>query len=504
MRNVPIPTRRRVPSPGRLAAALLGAGALAAGGTTASAAAKPSVVFTSPVPAATIATTAGKTKSKNKQKCVVKATSKKGIKRVEFYVGGKRFGKDVKAPYRCNWRTYEAKPGRYVLKAKATDNAGDVAWTKVVIKVAGSTVPASAPTAPASTPASTDNGDGGRAPVGISASLRYADGSELRDMISKLRSNGLEYSREDLKWNLVETRRGSYDWSMYDDLVVEAARQDLGLILIPNDPPSWVSADKNSDPPSEGSDLDGYAAFVKAAVARYGTNGTIWSENSDVTPKPVTQWDIWNEPYQGWTWGPGDPNGGQYARMFKAAAVAGKQADANAQFMFEGDTGANTGRWPQPAWFEQAFAAVPDLANYLDAVSIHPYTMEDNPTDCTPSGGGLDKFWYETRFQFCRVKDVRKILDAHGAKGAKLWITELGWATAGDRSVSEATQAKYVHDVFRQLRQWKIVDGIVWYHYMTAEDTGDREQWFGFVHPDGSPKPAWNALVDEARTGVPT
>jgi beta-xylosidase len=168
--------------------------------------------------------------------------------------------------------------------------------------------------------------------------------------------------------------------------------------------------------------------------------------------------------------------------------------------MFEADTGANTGRWPEPAWFEQAFAAVPDLASYLDAVSIHPYA--DEPNECTPAKGGIDKFWYETRFQLCRVKDVRRILDARGARGAKLWITELGWPTSGDRSVSEETQARYVHDAFRLLRRWNIVDGVVWFHYRTNETGDDSAEWFGLVHPDGKPKPAWSAFVEEARIGL--
>ena len=451
--------------------------------------------------------------------CEVRATPVASVRRVEFFVGqapkrGARpsyrwIGADSRAPFRCSWRASTARPGRYVLYAKVVPRAGKETWRTIGVTVTAKTSGGSQPagggdagTSQAQTTGSAPASSGGAVPIGISASLRYVNIKELPARIATLRAAGMEYSREDLSWNEIETSRGNFDWTRYDGLVLEAARQGLGLILIPNSPPRWATSDPNTAPPSSGSALDAYTAFVKAAVARYGTTGTIWDQNPDVARRPVTQWDIWNEPYMTSTWGPRDPNGGEYARMFKAAAVAGRQADPAAEFMFEGELGANTGSWPQPAWFEQAFDAVPDLAKYLDQVSIHPYTNEDDPNGCTPGAGGLGRFWYETRFQFCRIKDARKVLDAHGAKRAKLWITEIGWPTSGERSVTEAQQAQYVRDVFRQLRRWKVADGLVFYHYMTREESSGSEQWFGFVHPDGSPKPAWNALLDETRSGL--
>jgi hypothetical protein len=151
---------------------------------------------------------------------------------------------------------------------------------------------------------------------------------------------------------------------------------------------------------------------------------------------------------------------------------------------------------------------VPDLAKYADIVSIHPYTSEVSPRKCEqdPFSMGVDEFWKNDRFQFCRVKDIRKILDYYGAKNTRIWITELGYTTApnADRAVSESQQAQYMSDVFAQLRDWKLVDGIVWYHYKTSEaNSSDDEGYYGLVHADGSPKPAWNTFVDEIRKGLP-
>jgi hypothetical protein len=191
--------------------------------------------------------------------------------------------------------------------------------------------------------------------------------------------------------------------------------------------------------------------------------------------------------------------------MFKSVVSAVRGVDSEARFMLEAETGANTGSWPQPPFLEAMFAAVPDLENYADIVSLHPYTSEDAPTGCNSQRGGKE-FWYDTRFQFCRVKDVRKLLDGYGAKRTRIWITEVGYTTApnADRTVSEGQQADYLRAAFRLLRQWRVVDGIVWYELRGGEtSSSDPYAYFGLLHKDGSAKPAWNAFVDEARTGIP-
>ena len=175
--------------------------------------------------------------------------------------------------------------------------------------------------------------------------------------------------------------------------------------------------------------------------------------------------------------------------------------------MLEAETGNGGTSWPQPPYLGAMFDAVPDLGKYADYVSVHPYTSEDSPDVCTPESPskGLDQDWKATRFQFCRVLDVRKILDGRGAANTRIWITEIGYTTAphGARAVSEAQQAQYVHDIFRMLRQWRIVDGICWYDYQTDESNpSDDQGYFGLVHADGSAKPAWDAFVQEAHAGL--
>lgn len=345
----------------------------------------------------------------------------------------------------------------------------------------------------------------GTAELGISATLRWLGSADQAATLERLRQAGIRYVREDFHWNLVEPTAGAYDWSRYDRLVGATAKHGIRVIAIPNAPPSWATATTVTAPVSEPA-LSAFASFVRRAIERYGSAGSFWRENPGIPKVPVTIWDIWNEPWGSWGWKPTLPDGAAYARMFKAVVEHARSADPAARFMAEVETFANGYSTPT-SFIHAMFDAVPDLADYMDIASHHPYPELSPPTQCRrrdPSAGVYED-WKSTMYDFCRVQDIRRILDARGAAATKLWITEVGFSTApqGTRTVTEAEQAQYVHDVFARLRSWRIVDGLVWYHYKTSEASPtDREDWFGLVHRDGSPKPAWGAFTDEVRAGL--
>jgi hypothetical protein len=284
-----------------------------------------------------------------------------------------------------------------------------------------------------------------------------------------------------------------------------AARNGLKVVAIPDAPPPWATSNWNVGPTTE-SAVAAYGAFVRSVLERYGSNGTFWSANPSLPKTPIENVDIWNEPYAPMFWSSGFPDPSAYARLFKAAVLAARSADPRAKFMLEADTASYAPG--EPAFLSAMFDAVPDLAAYADSVSVHPYTIRGwGPTYCTPSPAGTTPDWHRTRYQACRIFDIRRILDAHGGAHVKIWITELGWSTAsGDiDSVSEATQAEYVRRTFEQLRgSWRgTVSGMLLYSYQTREAVpGLRNDFFGLVHADGTPKPAWDAFVAEVRRGT--
>jgi hypothetical protein len=347
--------------------------------------------------------------------------------------------------------------------------------------------------------------DAAKKSVGISAALRWLGPSDQAATLDRLRAAGVRYVREDFHWNLVEASPGRDDWSRYDRLIAATASHGIRVIAIPNAPPSWATGSSAIAPVSPDA-LAAFGSFVRRAILRYGSRGSFWSANPSIPKVPVTIWDIWNEPWGSWSWKPSLPDGGDYARMFKSVVKTARSADRKARFMAEVETFAN-GHATPTSFIHAMFDAVPDLGRYMDMASHHPYPELSPPTQCRRRRARARVYvaWKSTMYDFCRVQDVRRILDARGAAGTKLWITEIGFSTApaAERSVSEARQAKYVRDVFRLVRRWRIVDGLVWYHYKTSQASPtEREDWFGLVRPDGSPKPAWRVFTRQLRTGL--
>ena len=120
---------------------------------------------------------------------------------------------------------------------------------------------------------------------------------------------------------------------------------------------------------------------------------------------------------------------------------------------------------------------------------------------------GVSRDWRATVLDFCRIADIRRMLDAARARRMKIWITEVGWSSAprARTGVTKAAQARYVRQVFNLLRSRYrgMVSGLVWYQYQSSQDhPWDEEDYFGLVKPSGAPKPAWRVFARQARRGL--
>ncbi len=337
-------------------------------------------------------------------------------------------------------------------------------------------------------------------PVGMHGVLRWRSGEDLKRTVDLMADAGITVDREDIGWYRVQPTAGApYDWTFADRMVGAAARRGIRILAVLDDAPDWATGARNAPPLADGA-LTAFSAFAHAAVARYGSAGSYWSAHPEVPKLPILQWEIWNEPYYTFSWATGAlPDPLAYGRMFKAVATAAEPADPQAQFLLAANTGVGQAPYPYPPYLAAMLDGVPGLAGHVDAVAIHPYAVD--PSTCSFGAN-----WITTIFQFCKVRDVRRILDDHGLQRAGLWITETGWSTApaADATVTEAQQAANVHTAFASLRQWHDVDGLILYtlHDAAGATDDDREGHFGFLRADGSPKPAWAALRSELTTGV--
>jgi hypothetical protein len=296
-----------------------------------------------------------------------------------------------------------------------------------------------------------------------------SNGSQIAGEMSTL---GVNWAREDLSWSDVEAQKGVFDWTSFDKLVAEAKTYGITILPIVGYAPSWAS-------PGDATD---YAAFVKAAVQRYGPG----------TSADLRWWELWNEPYFAYAWSGRTPEPKAYARDALAAAEAAKSVSASAKLLIAADyqDSAQTGstQW-ETSWIDDMFSAEPSLGSWIDGVSVHPYG-DDPSLPLAQAGGWKDAFG---NWSFQRIDTIRAKFQAHGVD-VPFWITEAGWSTA---EVSESAQAQYYADLAPQIvaRPW--IRALFPYCLREFSSTPSKESEFGLLkYGTWQPKPAFTTLQE--------
>jgi polysaccharide biosynthesis protein PslG len=301
--------------------------------------------------------------------------------------------------------------------------------------------------------------------------------------LARMRAGRVGTLRINFVWGAVESGPGAqFDWSHYDTLIGEAAAQGIRVLPTVYSSPLWAAA-RDNYPPSPGS-LGDYAAFVEAAAARYGSNGTFWAENPDIPRLPVRWWQLWNEPNLQVFWLP-KLSARSYVDLLRVFSPAIRRGDPNARVLL-------AGLFPGP--FTPGVVGIP-LARYLpaiyrqrkaktlfDGVDLHPYANTPNLV----------------------IRDVtlcRRIMSRFKDQKTPLWLTEVGWTTGGDPSrltVSPRRQAAYLKRTYRLLatnRKRDRIAGAIWYSWKDQPGS----VWFdhtGLFTTEFQPKPSWYAFVN--------
>jgi hypothetical protein len=256
----------------------------------------------------------------------------------------------------------------------------------------------------------------------------------------------------------------------------------------------WASSDPTGNgsifyPPVHDSD---FATYAGAVAARYGTNGSFWAQNPQLTRDPLAAVQVWGEPYGSWRWMPG-PDPSAYAALVRATAPAVHAADPRMQVLMSGDLDSwNNNAEPhgQP-WLARLLAVSPGIAGVVNGLTVDPYPT---PRNLGPYGSSA-----APGQSFAEVPQIRQTETAAGVK-LPIWITEIGWSTAPSTqyAVSDATQATYMRQAIQlAVNVWGgyVSHIFVFGWYRSNDAVGDWEDNLGFLGPTGAPKPAWAAIT---------
>jgi hypothetical protein len=317
---------------------------------------------------------------------------------------------------------------------------------------------------------------------------------------ARMRAAGIDSVRIWLSWAAVEASRGTEDWSQSDGSIADLASAGLTPLPYIFGSPTWVARGEGTAcprtgcaayPPRSAEMRDELARFAAAAVARYGPDGSFWTDHPEVPYHPVGTWQVWNEPNLLSYYLP-RIDAAAYGRLFRDVARAIHDEDPEAEVVIGGLSGSRTNpRRESLTSFLRRFYRVREVASAVDGIAIHPYH---------PRPEGV----YE------QIAAARKVARAHDP-AFSLWITEIGWASRGGPRWSLVTnrrgQAHLLGTVFGELlRRAAALDlrGIYWYAW---RDTTREESvcgWCaaaGLIDAQGRGKPAFGRLRQIAARG---
>jgi hypothetical protein len=322
--------------------------------------------------------------------------------------------------------------------------------------------------------------------VGLNADVSGWGGASTADRLNQvISSTGAKWLREEFDWAKIEPQPGVFDFSYYDHFMLEAAQRGERILALLYETPSWAGAAYNTIPAHPAA----FAGYVAALIGRYGAHGSFWRQYPQLAGSALRTFEIWNEPYVE-TGDNGDYDPGRYARLVKAAAIAGQRVDPQAKFLMaaEMQSAMAHGQWQW--WVAALYQAVPDLNRYFDGVAMHDYGSDVNTLNPMVAGRPYNNYGH-----ILRIQNLHQQFIAHGAGDKPFWITEAGWSTctaAGAGCVSQDQQAANLQTLFNDMhgawRNW--VQAAFIYCFGDGVDASNVQDAFGLTDLDGTAKPA--------------
>jgi hypothetical protein len=313
----------------------------------------------------------------------------------------------------------------------------------------------------------------------------------------KMGTGGVATLRQLVLWPTVEPKRDEYNWNALDYVVANSAANGIEVLPFLYGTPAWARGGcKGSQnacmryPPLKKKAAAAWQDFLRDFVARYGPQGSFWSDPADSYDPPfvpVTQMQIWNEPSSLTYWRP-RPAPKQYAKLVRLSDAAIDSVDPSVEIVLAGifpsPEGGKKFRFTR---FLEQFYDSRGVNKSFDVAAFHPYAA---------TIGRLRN----------QIRTIRRAMRQGGATGKRLWISEIGWGSdppqpgrplikgvEGQRSLLE--QSFKLLEARRT--QWKL-EGVLWYSWRDP-GIGYENCPFcsssGLFKENGEPKPSWHAFV---------
>jgi hypothetical protein len=231
-----------------------------------------------------------------------------------------------------------------------------------------------------------------------------------------------------------------------------------------------------------------FAAFVRAAVTRFGGLGS------------VDRWSIWNEPNWHSQLAPASRAPRVYRKLYVAGYAAIKRLQPSDQVLIgELMPGANRTRSMPALRFLRGVASHGTL--YADGFALHPYNFAAAPKKAHNPNPDIVEMGSLSRLerQLDRLRAHHLLRTPSNAR-MPVYLTEFGYQSAGPLAVTASTHAKWLTQAWyiakrdprvKQLLQYELIDP--WPKKVTWRSA--------VLTRTGAPTPAYDALRKLASSG---
>jgi hypothetical protein len=321
---------------------------------------------------------------------------------------------------------------------------------------------------------------------------------------------GMNWIKQQIRWADLEPVQGSPNWDALDALFTATSKHNIKVLASVVAAPDWarsVTGDGKVGPPD---DPQTFANYISQLIQRY--------------PGMIHAIEVWNEPNlseRGWYTG-GTLNAQDYIDLLAPTAQAIREADPNIIIVSAAlaPTGVNDGVIAIDDFVYTQQMIDVGLLDYVDCVGAHANGINLPPDVAYDAGyndptaifrGPFDNPHHSWSF-YSTLRGYHDLIVAAGGD-TPVCVTEFGWATlegmegeplrpdfdfAYDNSLEE--QADNIVNAFQSMHDW----GFVWFAILfnldySPKNGGDPKAdstMFSIVMPDGSPRPAFEALRD--------
>jgi hypothetical protein len=323
--------------------------------------------------------------------------------------------------------------------------------------------------------------------VGMTADDVFVGNDAYRSAnLSAMAALGVGTIRQTFEWSTIERRRGHYDFAYYDAYVAKAAAYGIRVLPVLFNPPAFrrPTRGRAACPPRR---MGSFARFAKKVVRRYGRHGSLWRAHRGARKLPITAYQVWNEPNLRIYWCNRKPSPRGYVAMLRRVGGAIKRVDRKATVLTAGIPPSKLkSAMPMERFLAGMYRA--GAARWFDSLAINSYATDR---------GQLRSL----------LRLVRRLMNRHGDRRGKIWITELGWGDVGPKhrlivgAEGQARRISQAYALIGRLRRPLKLSGVVYYRWrdVPAYPPQYKDQWglhTGLLNINGGAKPAFNAFRD--------